>query len=373
MNFDIVELVYEYPLNLPIPEKEDYFQFPISTAKEMGLNGAIFTTRTKLNPKKKDVINGTQIFRFDNLFSMFKKIIQIKPNIIWGHSFGWLPATLAPLLQKTYVLTPHVYKLDVYPKWKVDSVFAFIKKSKAIVVVTNFEALQFSNAIEREKIHIIPHSIDYEFFSSRDCFESEKKLESLGSPDKIILCVANIFPRKNLETLIRSFATIKKEINKVKLIIVGGEPKTKLGFISSSETSWNYHLKLKQLIKFHGLTEDIIFTGHKSQTELRDYYRIADVFCLSSLKESQLLAAGEAAASGIPLVLSNLEPLKEIYSNCALFQHPLDHKKLSSNIISIFNDQKLAKKLSNNGQEKMLDYRPEKIRAKMKNLYSSLL
>ncbi len=372
--FDFIELVYEYPLYLPIPEKEDYFHLPVSIAQEMGLRSAIFTSRTKLNQQKKDVVKGIDVFRFDSIVTMLRTLIKSQPTLVFGHSFGWMPAMLAPFLSRKYIFTPHIYKLDIYPKWKVDSALSLIKKSSMLKVSTNFEASQFQNVIPQSRINIIPHPIDYDFFSkTKDDDESKQINEIYSTSEKLILCVSNLFPTKNLETLIRSFASIRNRIPSIKLLIVGGKPKTTLGLFSSSQANWNYQLKLMHIANSLGINEDVVFTGYKGENELRDYYRIADVFCLPSKKECQSLAAGEAASSGLPLVLSNLEPLMEIYKGCALFQKPLDHKKLSSNIIDILENPKLAKTLGNEGHSKMLDYHPNRIRAKLKKLYSKLL
>jgi glycosyltransferase involved in cell wall biosynthesis len=89
--------------------------------------------------------------------------------------------------------------------------------------------------------------------------------------------------------------------------------------------------------------------------------------------EGQLLATGEAASAGLPLVLSSLKTLIEIYSECALFHDPLNYEQLASHIIKLLENPKLAKTLGSAGRTKMQNYRPETVHAKLRKLYESLL
>lgn len=224
--FDFIELVYEFPLYYSPPQREDYFLYPAQIAGQMGLKPAIFTIRTQLTPEKKQVINGIDVFRFNSVFSILQRLVKVSPVLAHGHSFGWLPATFAPLLVRKYVFTPHAYRLDVYPKWKVNLAILPLKNSSAIITRTRYEMDQFKDFLSKSKIHMIPIPIDYDFFAST---KEEWKMEiqrryGLNTDDKLILSVTNPRPIKNLETLIRSFAIVNAKFSSSKLIIVGGEP-----------------------------------------------------------------------------------------------------------------------------------------------------
>ena len=373
---DYIELTYEYPLSLPPPKSEDYFLLPMLAAKEMGLDAAMFTFGSSSIQPKRQLINGVEVFTFDSTQAMIKQLIESAPALVHGHSFGWIPSTIAaPLLAKRYVMTPHVYRLDIYPSWKVAAALSMLKKADALITLTRFEKSQFTNIIDESKIHVIPHPIDYDFFSKNESSEKETvfKKYGLNNSDKIILCVANLVPRKNLETLILSFGEVKKKFPRSKLLLVGDEPKTILSVSTPKKLPWNYRLKLTKLASSLGVETDVIFAGHQKVPELRGFYASADVFCLPSTVEGQVLAAGEAASSGIPLILSNLEPLKELYAGCALFHNPLDYEQLANHIILLLENVELAKTLGAAGKIQMLNYRPETVRAKLRNLYEKVL
>jgi glycosyltransferase involved in cell wall biosynthesis len=374
--YDFIELTYEYPLNLPPPKSEDYFLIPMLTAKEMGLEAAMFTSGSSSTRRKRELVNGVAVFTFDSTRAMIKQLIESAPALVHGHSFGWIPSTIvAPFIAKRYVMTPHVYRLDIYPSWKVTAALSMLKKADALITLTRFEKSQFTNIIDESKIHVIPHPVDYDFFSKYESSEKETVFQKyeLNKSDKIVLCVANLVPRKNLETLILSFAKVKKKFPRSKLLLVGDEPKTILSVSTPKKLPWNYRSKLTKLASSLGVADDVIFAGHQKMPELRGFYAAADVFCLPSKVEGQVLAAGEAASSGIPLVLSNLEPLVELYNGCALFHGPLDYEQLANHIILLLENAELAKTLGDAGQIQMLNYRPEIVRAKLRELYEKVL
>jgi len=341
----------------------------------MGLKSAIFTIRTPLRPLKKEEINGVDIFRFDSIVSLMRQLIKASPELVHGHSFGWIPATFAPLWVRRYVFTPHIYRLDIYPGWKVKPVLLPLKKSNAIITRTNFEAYQFKGIMNDSRIHVIPIPIDYDFFAQT---KKEWKTQicnkyGLKSTDKLVLSVANLRPAKNLKTLIKGFAIIKAKIPSTKLIIVGGDAVSNLGLFSPTKPRLRHSQELTELASRLGIKEDVIFAGYQNAEELRKFYAASEVFCMPSKVEGQLLAAGEAASAGLPLVLSNLETLVEIYQGCALFHEPMDYKSLAINVINILEDSNLAKKLGSEGRAKMQKYRPISIHTKLRELYENLL
>lgn len=373
--FEFIELAYEFPLHFPPPQGEDYFLYPVLIANRMGMKSAIFTIRTTLTPRKNEVINGIDVFRFNSIFSLMQQLIMASPKLVHGHSFGWIPVTLAPLFIKKYVFSPHLYRLDIYPKWKVKLALLPLKSSDAIITRTEFEADQFRGILSESKIHVIPIPIDYDFFAQS---AEEWKTEicgkyGLNTTDRLILSVANLRPVKNLKTLLRSFAIVKAKIPSSKLIIVGGEPVSNLGLLSPTKPRLNHSLELTKLASSLGIKNGVLFVGYQNAEELRKFYAASEVFCMPSRVEGQLLVAGEAASAGLPLILSNLETLTETYQGCALFHEPMDYGKLAIHIIDVLENPKLGKNLGSAGRAKMQNYRPTIIHAKLKRLYENLL
>jgi glycosyltransferase involved in cell wall biosynthesis len=373
--FDFVELAYEYPLYYPPPKSENYFLYPVLIAKKMNMKPAIFTLRTSHTPLRRELVDDISVFRFDSIFPLLRQLVRQSPELVHCHSLGWIPAHSAPLFSRRSVFTPHTYRLDIYPKWKVKLALLPVTKSNAIVTRTEFEAQQFRSIMQAPSIHVIPIPIDYDFFTQprREWRNEIFSRYGLSDEDRVVLCVANLRPVKNLSTLIRSFALVKARVSSSKLIIVGDDPASTLSMLRPTKPKTSHRLELTKLASALGLKNDVVFAGFKSEEELRKFYAASEVFCMPSRIEGQLLAAGEAASAGIPLVLSNLGTLTEIYRCCALFHDPMDCNKLAEHVVRLLENQKLAKTLANAGRVKMQNYRPSIIYRRQKELYEKLL
>lgn len=370
---DFIELAYEFPASLPPPRNEDYFRFPVKIAEEMGLETCIYSMRTQARKRKLESVDHVRVRRFDDPFLLLFSAISGKPLIAHGHSFGWIPSCSAPMFIKRYVFTPHVYRLDMYNPNLVKLVASLVGKSRAIIALTKYEANWFAPFADKARIHVIPHPIDFNFFSETEREGQAEVRECFGIDDGLILSVANLVPRKNLETLLKSFKLVNQAMPRTKLIIVGSDPPTVLGVGRPKRMRMPHSQKLKETISMLHLEGKVFLAGYRDSNDLRKFYAAADVFALPSTVEGQLLSAGEAAASGLPLVLSNLEPLVETYDGCALFHSPFDHITLAHHLIDILTDAKLRRVLSQRGRDKMKTYDISSIKPKLKAVYEECL
>ena len=111
----------------------------------------------------------------------------------------------------------------------------------------------------------------------------------------MLLFLGRISIEKNIETLIRQYAELRKKYKNTKLVIAGGGPDAD---------------KFKKIAFKLGLEEHTVFTGMIPPKEVGYYYQIADLFVNFSTTETQGLTYIEALASGLPLLVkwdNNLE------------------------------------------------------------------
>ena len=110
--------------------------------------------------------------------------------------------------------------------------------------------------------------------------EEKKKIEKkLGIENKkIVLCVARLIERKGIDYLIKAFAKLKKEIENVSLVIVGGED-----YYGRSKF---YGTELKTLCKTLTINEDVHFIGYVKSDDLSTYYLLCDLFVYPSIANS---------------------------------------------------------------------------------------
>lgn len=162
--------------------------------------------------------------------------------------------------------------------------------------------------------------------------DAKKKELSLPTDKKIILTVAELIPRKNIETAIRAFANMKH--TDTVLVICGKgallEPLNKLC----------YELKIDDRVYFPGYRTDIL-----------EIYHIADVFLFTSFQEGLSVAVMQAMAAGLPIVASRIRgdvDLLSPYSDCPSAEYLIDVNDVDSftdRLDYLLNNPDIAKKL----------------------------
>jgi len=160
---------------------------------------------------------------------------------------------------------------------------------------------------------------------------SDKDLEavkkSLKLPDNFILAVGTMEPRKNFNTLIKSFVIIKRNYPDYKLVIVG-------------KKGWNYNL-IEHALKHFKMEKEVIFTGYLEDHELQKVYALAKVFVFPSLYEGFGIPPLEAMASGCPVVSSNSSSLPEVVGQGGLLIDASNAVKIADSVCSLLADDQV--------------------------------
>ncbi|WP_317628588.1 glycosyltransferase family 1 protein [Leuconostoc mesenteroides] len=135
---------------------------------------------------------------------------------------------------------------------------------------------------------VIPNAIDVSDYIFNESMR-EKCRESLNLNDSFVVGhVGRLTRAKNHKRLFKIFRQFKKMRPNAKLLLVGG---------GELETS------LKQLVKKMKIDEDVIFIGETN--EVVKYYSAMDFMLIPSLYEGGPIAAVEAQANGLPMILSD--------------------------------------------------------------------
>ena len=114
--------------------------------------------------------------------------------------------------------------------------------------------------------------------------------------ENLIVFVGRVTGEKQIDKLIRAFATLDSALD-AKLEIVGG---------GDQENN------LKALASSFGLAGRIHFAGYSTEDYLRNALTRATVFAMPSIAELQSIATMEAMASGLPIVAANAMALPHL-------------------------------------------------------------
>lgn len=162
--------------------------------------------------------------------------------------------------------------------------------------------------------------IDTKLLSEKN-IDISKKRRQLGLPvdHTLVLNVAELIPRKNVETTIRAFAKVSEE--NIGLVICGK------GVLEHA---------LKELCRELGIEKKVFFLGYR--TDIIEIYKSCDIFLFTSYQEGLSVALMQAMATGLPIVASDIRGNRDLL-------HPYEGARSSSYLVSPDDVELFAKKI----------------------------
>jgi glycosyltransferase involved in cell wall biosynthesis len=153
-------------------------------------------------------------------------------------------------------------------------------------------------------------------------------------PERFILSLGTIQPRKNYIGLIEAFAQLDDA--DLHLVIVGGK-------------GWLYE-DVFAAVRERGLENRVLLPGYVDDVELPALYNLATVFALPSLYEGFGIPPLEAMACGTPVVVSDNSSLPEVVGDAGLLVDARDSSALAGALDRLLSDDALRQALSEAGR-----------------------
>ncbi len=218
-----------------------------------------------------------------------------------------------------------------YSKWMP---FSYRKATQIITISDSTKAdIQSILKIPEEKITVIPLAVDERFKSPVLKDDVARVKEKLHLPDRYILHVGTLEPRKNLEFLIEAFAkTLEDDKNRdLNLVITG-------------KKGW-YFEGLFSKVKKLKLGRKVIFTGYIDEEDKPALCKGARLFAFPSLYEGFGLPPLEAMASGVPVISSNTSSMPEVVGEAGILISPKNKDAWVEAITRVNSDSKLREQM----------------------------
>jgi glycosyltransferase involved in cell wall biosynthesis len=192
--------------------------------------------------------------------------------------------------------------------------------------------------ISPEKIITIQSGVDPAFRPINDTVAKGKIAEKYDLPERFILYVGLIEPRKNLPMLISAFKRFIDSGKDYKLVLVGSY-------------GWMYEKLLKQInnLDLEGM---IYFTGYVSQEDLPLVYNLSSLFVYPTIYEGFGLPVLEAMACGVPVITTDVSSLPEIVGEAGMLVPVNDVEALYGAMIAVLGDEDLRRKMINKGMQR---------------------
>ncbi len=187
--------------------------------------------------------------------------------------------------------------------------------------------------IQGEKVSVTPCGVEGKFFADE---KGSARDLPLRLPERFILHVGTLEPRKNLPRLVRAFAQAKRTAQLPhKLLLAGGR-------------GWDDG-ELDRAIEDSGRREEIVRLGFVAPEHLPALYRAAEVFVYPSLYEGFGLPPLEAMASGTPVIVSNASSLPEVVTTAGIQVDPRDENALADALALVLTNSQLREELRTRG------------------------
>ena len=189
-------------------------------------------------------------------------------------------------------------------------------------------------SVPEEKIAVALLGVEHEKFRRIEdpaLLEAARNRYSL--PDKFVLSVGTIEPRKNYLGLVNAFLKVRKAFPEHKLVIAG-------------KKGWKYEPLLRFLDSMPELKKDVLMIDYVSDADLPLLYNLADLFAYVSFYEGFGLPPLEAMACGAPVIISDNSSLPEVVGEAGLYVRAEDTDGIAEAMMKMLGDKGLRRKHS---------------------------
>ena len=208
------------------------------------------------------------------------------------------------------------------------------RRARRLIAVSHYTAAETTRllGVETERIDVVYHGVE-PAFHPLPAAEIAAFRQRKGLPERFVLFVGTLEPRKNLERLVEAFARVRDE--RARLVLAGGK-------------GWLYD-ELFARVEALNLSEEVIFPGYVPEGELPLWYNAATVLAYPSLYEGFGLPVLEAQACGTPVLTSNASSLPEAAGDAALTVDPYDAEALAVELNRLLTETSLRNELRERG------------------------
>jgi len=271
---------------------------------------------------KKDILRAAKKLR---KIIKEKKAAIVHSNLYWSVIVSRLACSkkIPHVFSLATVMSTGIYKHKWYSGYTKILDKMTYKKNQAIISPTKEVLEDFDKEIGiKGKSEVLPNFVMDKFFNN--------EIEYKVPPDHLkLVAVGNLKDVKNYQLLVDAFKFLKKF--NVSIDVYGEGPDRT--FLQEQITAFGLKISLKG-----------------SSEKIYDILPNYDGFVMCSLVEGFGISAAEAMAIGLPLLLSDIAPLREISQNNALFFDPRKPQSFADVVVKIIEGKVDLKNLSEKGK-----------------------
>jgi glycosyltransferase involved in cell wall biosynthesis len=299
--------------------------------------------------KIKRLITSNYVFkkvaRQGMLFSLY--LLRKECDLYWEPNI----VPIKHINSKHLITTIHDLSFLIYPDWHPKETREYFKKhflnnvskSDRIITVSHFIKNEISELLhfDPSRIHVINNGVDHDTYRTYSSAAMQTFRERYTIPQKFILFVGSIEPRKNLKCTLLAYNALPEAF------------KRKHKFILAGFSGWKNAEVMEIIRKEKG---NIVYLGYLSEQELAWLYNLASVFIYPSFYEGFGLPPLEAMSCGTPVIVSRVSAIPEICGEAAYYVDPMEMNSISEGIYTVATNDQLRNDLSKKGIKQAEQY-----------------
>lgn len=268
------------------------------------------------------------------------EMLRHKPDVLF------VPASSMPLVHPARtVVTVHDLAFMFYPEtytpfMRYFHMFEDVLVSRLawrIITVsqsTKQDFVKFWQADEK-RIRVVHHG-----FSQMQVNSKQWTVDStLQLPEKFVLFLSTLQPRKNLQGLIEAFRKFKQQHP--------GEPHK---LVVAGRVGWKADEILEEIERNKDI---VVYLNHVSDADRALLYQRASAFAVPSFYEGFGMWILEAFDAGIPLITSRISSMPEVAGDAAEYCDPHDAASITKALEQVLLDKEKAASLVQKGRERL--------------------
>lgn len=282
------------------------------------------------------------------------------------HTIAYGPPALYRGLK---ILTVHDLALWVMPetaparfrrywRWAYENAGRTCPALIAVSEATRRDACRFLHR-RPDEVFIVQCGVDPQYAPTPSDHDPWVRIRNLNLPDRFVLSVGTIQPRKDLVTLLDAFARLAARDADLHLVIVGGR-------------GWGYD-DPERMIADRKLSGRVHLAGFVGQDDMPDIYRAARLLLFTSRYEGFGLPLLEAMASGTPVVATRTSSVPEVVGAAALLAEVGDAAGLAEAAGRILADDGVRRELALAGLARARDFSWERSAAATIEVYRRVM
>lgn len=265
-----------------------------------------------------------KFFKRPRLDLLIQKKFGTKPDIFFFPNISFLQT------QCPYIITCHDLSYALFPEFlspkkrlwhSIINPRKLFANAKGMIAVSENTKADLMNhyQISPDKIEMI-----YSGIPAMPLVDNNALIETKATfklPEKFVLAVGTVEPRKNVDTLISAFNAFAANHSEYSLVMTGKPCGLRRPARSATPLS-GVAGGLKA-------TEKVLFTGFTSSSEKAALYRLATIFAYPSHYEGFGFPPLEAMSQGCPVISANNSSLGEVCGDAAILINAHDANALA--------------------------------------------